>query len=82
MRRTSNNRLSSKARLYVANTFADNGIKSAADVQKRCGKWSVDLGFVCTVLLTVAFAMPAFETHAFAAEISGGTQVVERGRRR
>lgn len=33
--------------------------------------------FVCTLLLTVAFAMPAFESHACAAEASGGVQVVE-----
>ena len=35
------------------------------------------LGVVCTLLLTVAFAMPAFESHAFAAETSGGIQVVK-----
>jgi hypothetical protein len=35
------------------------------------------LGFVSALLLTVAFAMPAFESHACAAEGSGGVQVVE-----
>ena len=35
------------------------------------------LGFVSALLLTVAFAMPAFESHACAAEASGGAQVVE-----
>jgi hypothetical protein len=33
--------------------------------------------FVCTLLLTVAFAMPAFESHACATEASGGVQMVE-----
>lgn len=35
------------------------------------------IGFVSALLLTVAFAMPAFESHACAAEASGGVQVVE-----
>jgi len=36
------------------------------------------LGFVSALLLTVAFAMPAFESHACVGEASGGVQMVEK----